>query len=112
MTDFVQDIAEIVSLSGGRVFGKTRLQKTVYFLESSGLGYGFKFNYHYYGPYSEELATSVEDAHSLGTIKMDWRVSQTAIPYAAYESLGDSEIREPRSDETLQRKALTRSPPS
>ena len=41
--------------------GRTRFQKTAYFLEAAGVGYGFDFSYHYYGPYSEELAVAVSD---------------------------------------------------
>ncbi|HEY3800373.1 MAG TPA: hypothetical protein VGL58_18640 [Caulobacteraceae bacterium] len=55
-------VHEIVALAGGRLIGKTRLQKAGYLLELSGLGYGFDFAYHHYGPYSEELAWAAKDA--------------------------------------------------
>ena len=62
MTDFAAFIAEIVTLNGGCLREKTRLQKTAYFLEANNLGYGFDFGYHYYGLYSEDVTIAVDDA--------------------------------------------------
>ncbi len=61
-------VRQIIEASGGSVVGKTRLQKIAYLLEAGGVGYGFEFDYHYYGPYSEELATATQDAQALGLI--------------------------------------------
>lgn len=57
---------------GGSVNGKTNLQKKVYFLgvltrEIDGLGY----HPHYYGPYSESVATSVEDLKAIGFVEQN-----------------------------------------
>jgi uncharacterized protein YwgA len=55
---------------GGQMRGKTLLQKRVYFLSvmvSEDLGYGA----HYYGPYSEEVATGNAELKSLGFLKED-----------------------------------------
>src|SRR5262245_24324492 len=60
--------ADIIRAAGGRVVGRTRLQKIGYLLELAGLGEGFPFAYRYYGPFSEELATAVRDARALGLI--------------------------------------------
>ena len=51
--------ADIIRDAGGKVVGKTRLQKMAYLLEMSGLGCGFSFEYRHYGPFSEELANAV-----------------------------------------------------
>ena len=45
MTNQGEAVREIVALSGGRLIGKTRLQKAGYLLELAGLGYGFDFSY-------------------------------------------------------------------
>ena len=50
--------ADIVRAAGGRVVGRTRLQKIGYLLELAGLGEGFPYAYRYYGPYSEERLTA------------------------------------------------------
>ena len=46
-------VTALVNLNGGRIVGKTRLQKTVYLLKECGIDLGFDFDYHHYGPYSE-----------------------------------------------------------
>lgn len=54
--------AAIVSDAGGRIVGRTRLQKVAFLLELAGLGEGFPFEYRHYGPYSEALAESIRAA--------------------------------------------------
>jgi len=60
--------AQIVSDSGGRVVGRTKLQKIAYLLEATGLGEGFSFEYRHYGPYSEDLTIAARSARLLGLI--------------------------------------------
>ena len=56
---------------GGEIQGKTKLQKTIYFLglmtgHEDGLGY----RPHYYGPYSDEVASAVERLKTLGFLDL------------------------------------------
>ena len=60
--------AEIVRDAGGRIVGRTRLQKVAYLLSVTGLEDGFRFVYKHYGPYSEELAAAARDADLLGLL--------------------------------------------
>jgi uncharacterized protein YwgA len=60
--------AGIVRDAGGRVVGRTRLQKVAYLLSVVGLEDGFLFSYKHYGPYSEDLATAAHDANLLGLL--------------------------------------------
>lgn len=53
-----QRVVAIVRDAGGRIVGRTRLQKIGFFLEAAGLGAGFPFKYKHYGPYSEELSAA------------------------------------------------------
>lgn len=62
-------VAAIVRDAGGRVVGRTRLQKMAYLLELAGLGEGFSFEYRHYGPYSEELAASARFENLVGFLK-------------------------------------------
>jgi len=55
--------ADIIRDAGGKVVGRTRLQKMAYLLEITGLGSGFSFEYRHYGPYSEELANGIASAN-------------------------------------------------
>jgi uncharacterized protein len=78
------DVAHLILLNGGRLVGKTRLQKSAYFLEAKGVGFGFDFSYHHFGPYSEELSNSADDAIALKLIDIDWKTSQAGARYAIF----------------------------
>ncbi len=64
----VYDFVQLTFLAlHGKIQGKTKLQKTVYFLgimtgELDNLGYGP----HFYGPHSAEVADAVGQLHALG----------------------------------------------
>lgn len=60
--------AAIVRDAGGRIVGRTRLQKIAYLLSITGLEDGLPFAYKHYGPYSEDLATASRDADLLGLL--------------------------------------------
>ncbi len=64
MSAHPEAVYEIVAAAGGRLVGKTRLQKTAYILEISELGFGFSFSYHYFGPYSHDVTASTADARA------------------------------------------------
>jgi hypothetical protein len=64
----IKKVADIIHDAGGKVVGRTRLQKLGFLLELSGLGEGFSFEYRHYGPYSEELAAAARDAKLLGLV--------------------------------------------
>ena len=64
-----RDVASLVDAAGGELVGRTRLQKTACLLELVGSGLGFRFSYHRYGPYSEELSIAASDADALGYIE-------------------------------------------
>ena len=73
-----EDIAvNLIKLSRGKLVGWTRLQKGAYLLDRCGAAFGLPFIYHYYGPYSFELAYGWEDALAEGRIEIEekrWRV--------------------------------------
>jgi len=60
--DRIAGAIDIVRIAGGRIVGRTRLQKIACLLELSQLGYGFHFEYHHFGPYSEDLTTAIQIA--------------------------------------------------
>lgn len=63
-----EKVRSIIRDAGGRIVGRTKLQKVSFFLEMAKLGDGFNFKYKHYGPFSEELATATEDAVALRDI--------------------------------------------
>ena len=76
--------AEIVRDAGGRIVGRTRLQKVAYLLELAGYGAGFRFEYRHYGPYSEELASAIDLAGAFGLVKEDERRTEWGGVYSIY----------------------------
>ena len=55
----VKDVVlTVVSNEGGSFTGNTLLQKKIFFL-NEGLSIGISFKPHYYGPYSEEVASEI-----------------------------------------------------
>ncbi|MDA9398401.1 hypothetical protein [Bradyrhizobium sp. CCBAU 45389] len=82
-----KDVPSLIQLAGGEIVGKIRLQKEVYLLDQIGLRSGFSFEYHHYGPYSEELAEQVEDDVIFGRLNANSgrRVSD-GVPYVIYRA--------------------------
>jgi uncharacterized protein YwgA len=81
------DVPSLIQAAGGEVVGKIRLQKLIYLLDQKGLNSGFNFDYHHYGPYSEELADQVEDDVIFSRIESASRRRQSdGVPYIAYRA--------------------------
>jgi uncharacterized protein len=78
--------AALVRDAGGRIVGRTKLQKIAYLLELCGLGEGFHFEYRHYGPYSEELAEAIKIAGAFGLITEDERKTDWGGVYSIYSS--------------------------
>lgn len=96
MTAASEAVLSVVAAAGGRLVGKTRLQKTVYVLELAGVGFDFPFSYHYYGPYSEDLACAVLDAQVDGLIEENEETAQWGGRYSIFEAKGDPKILDER----------------
>ena len=86
MADLVDSVGALVRLAGGKIVGKTRLQKTTYLLEVKGLGFGLDFDYHNYGPFSPDLAFATDDAKSLGYITSEEHLGFHSVPYTVFIS--------------------------
>lgn len=82
-SDF-ERVVQIVSDSGGRIVGRTKLQKIAYLLEATGLGEGFSFQYRHYGPYSEELTAAARTAKLLGALDEEERATNWGGSYSIY----------------------------
>lgn len=68
---------QILADAGGEIIGRTRFQKIAYLLSEVGLLEGYKFEYHHYGPYSDDLSSSLKfaalfDALNEEEKKTDW----------------------------------------
>lgn len=81
MTVKFQDLLEAAN---GEIVGKVRLQKTVYLLDQLGMGSGFSYEYHHYGPYSAELARTVDDWVFFDEIKETVKRRGDGVPYSVF----------------------------
>lgn len=87
--EYKRDIDKAASLvrdAGGRVVGRTRLQKIAYILEATGLGDGFQFSYRNFGPYSDELANATWQARLLGLLKEVEKPASWGGSYSIFEA--------------------------
>jgi len=62
-------VAAIISDAGGKIVGRTKLQKVAYLLRVTGVEDEFSFSYKHYGPYSEDLANAARMGSLLGDLR-------------------------------------------
>lgn len=74
----------LVHDAGGKVVGRTRLQKIAYLLELVGLGEDFNFECRHYGPYSEQLANAVSAAATIGVLSEEERTTDWGGSYSIF----------------------------
>lgn len=87
-------VVKLIALHGGRVVGRTRLQKRTYLLHRCGGNFGLNFVYHHYGPYSFDLADGLTDARAEDLIEIKEFPGRYGVPYATFrlkESTGEPE---------------------
>jgi hypothetical protein len=81
-----QRAAEIVRDAGGTIIGRTRLQKVGCLLQLAGFEDGFSFDYHHYGPYSEELADAIRMAEAFDLVSAEDRRANWGGVYTVFKS--------------------------
>lgn len=77
-------VADLVRDSGGRIVGRTRLQKLAYLFHAAGLEEGLNFSYKHYGPFSEELAAAAREASLLGLVREEEQLAAWGGAYSTY----------------------------
>lgn len=89
--DLHERAASIVRDAGGRIIGRTRLQKVAYLSQLAGFTRDFPFEYRHYGPFSEELAEAMEIASGVALVNEDERATDWGGWYSVYsvEPLAD-----------------------
>ena len=82
-------VVNLILLNGGKLTGRTRLQKQAYLAHCCGADlHELDFIYHYYGPYSFELADGCVDAEAEGRITMEERHGRYGTPFAVFKATG------------------------
>ena len=89
-------VVATVAMNGGKLVGRTRLQKTIYLLEQLGMGGKFDYTYYNYGPYSREVSEATEFSVIVDRLDEQEKDGFHGVPYfvlqtdeAAPEGLGD-----------------------
>lgn len=85
-------IKQIVLDAGGIIVGKTRFQKMACLLALVGLEDEFDFEYHHYGPFSDELASLTNTACLLNFINIEERAAQWGGKYSVFNADGESQL--------------------
>ncbi|MCD8501981.1 MAG: YwgA family protein [Bacillaceae bacterium] len=62
--------AKLLSIlnQAGEIVGRKKLQKMVYIAKKLNFPFNERYNFHFYGPYSEELTLKIEEMCNLGFI--------------------------------------------
>jgi hypothetical protein len=76
--------AAIVRDAGGKLIGRTRLQKVTYLMQLAGFGEAFPFEYRHYGPFSEDLADAMEIASGLRLVQEEEKRADWGGWYSIY----------------------------
>jgi hypothetical protein len=106
----LEKVADIIRDAGGRIVGRTRLQKLAYLLELSGLGGGFPFEYRHYGPYSEELSIAIRNAALLGLLKEEEHETNWGGFYSIFTTPTTSDLPPSSNRYQLARQAVSADP--
>ena len=84
-------VATIIKDAGGRVVGRTRLQKIAYLLSAAGFCDCPDFVYGHYGPYSPTIAVAARSGALLGDFSETEYSSGWGGSYSVYELPFDAE---------------------
>lgn len=71
----------IAAHNNHEVYGRTRLQKTMKLLQRLGLPTDYRFQIHFYGPYSEELQSDISLLENMGLASEQPRQAQDGSLY-------------------------------
>lgn len=68
MTNVLNDHAKLMQaiMVSGEITGRKKLQKMIYIAKKIAFPFQERFQFHFYGPYSEELTTRVEELCNMG----------------------------------------------
>lgn len=83
-------VTALVALNGGKLVGKTRLQKVVYLLDQCGLNSGLDFDYHNFGPFSADLARATDVAKVKKKIREKQKLGYHDVLYSEFTTKEDA----------------------
>lgn len=86
LRDRIRFVADVVRDAGGEIVGRTKLQKSVFFLDLAGFEIPFRFSYKHYGPFSESLAEAAELAAALDLVSERQQPASWGGTYSVYST--------------------------
>ena len=88
-------LIELLSLTEGELVGRVRLQKVFYLLDQLGLNSGFEYEYHHYGPYSDELSGELITAILTNEIQETVRYRQSdGARYSTFKVMRKADLQQ------------------
>jgi len=99
-------IIHAISVSG-EVTGRKKLQKMIYIAKKLDFPFQERFQFHFYGPYSEELTLRVEELCNMGFLeevkekKGGYYQYRYTLTEAGQEFLGENSVKMPRLHDCL-----------
>jgi uncharacterized protein YwgA len=87
-------VRDVLFAADGPIVGRVRIQKVFYLLNQLGLEGDFRFSYHHYGPYSEDLSQAIDRAHYLDqTIKeIERDTTDGRVSYSIFELANKADL--------------------
>src|SRR5699024_9204285 len=67
--------------AANEVTGRKKLQKMIYILQNCNIPFEEKYQFHFYGPYSEEHSLRVEELSNLGFISVEKETKSSYVQY-------------------------------
>lgn len=88
MTELAELVINVVALAGGRMVGRTRLQKTIYLLHALDMESDATYYYYNFGPFSDEITDGISDGKFSGLLseQTSYRVIDGS-PFSIFETL-------------------------
>lgn len=68
MTNQIRTLLLVLRELGGAIPGRIAFQKIIYLLQAMGTDLEYHYKWHYFGPYSEELAITLNKLHFEGLL--------------------------------------------
>ncbi|RFU70869.1 YwgA family protein [Peribacillus saganii] len=104
-----KDHAKIIHaiFSAGEIVGRKKLQKIIFIAKKISFPFQEKFQFHFYGPYSEELTLRIEELCNMGYLdevkekKAGYWQYRYSVTESGKEFLGLHEISMPALDDCL-----------
>lgn len=98
------NILQLIDYLEGSIDGRKKLQKLVYLIQHKGGPFEEAFQYHLYGPFSEQLANELEEMKTFGLVKETRELAYSGSKYKYRYSItqGGRKVLQSKSNSDLE----------